>query len=158
VALAALSFHESFDVEKGGLDMDSPGAAEQLVNGWFELERNEQHAFRWGGGEAAAVVDLPRPATSMEMTYAMPPGRTAGLRVAIMPLQEDRELFSVELPYDDAAWRVERLPLSLAAGAYVVCFRAVQTWSNADGRDREGPRENRSLGFALARLSFEDGR
>ena len=156
-ALSSLSFARAFDIPAGGLEMASPAVEHQLVNGWFEPEESPARRYRWAMGRAAAVVRLAEPARSARLSYCLPPRSIGSLCIALSPLGGAGETFSQTVAWCDSDWHEQKLALELAAGDYLVSFETEATWSNPERRDWELWRENRSLGFALASLSF-DGR
>ena len=153
--LSSMSFEDSYEIPAGGLDMASPAVERQLVCGWFQAEQGDR-SFRWADGHAAAVVRVGRGASSMRLTYRLPPGPIGSLRVSVWPLEQDRELWSTSIAWLDSGWHEESFPLQLAGGDYVVSFDVEAPWS-PDGTDPAFAGEHRSLGFALSSLSFADG-
>ncbi len=156
-ALSSLSLASSFDPPPGGLDMGGAGADEQLVRGWFEAEDGPAGLYRWGSGNASALVRASEPVASVALSYCLPPGSIGSVRVALTALGEPDEAWSAQLPWRDADWHSERFEASLAPGDYVLCCQAQRTWSNPMGADAALGAENRSLGFALSSLSFGAG-
>jgi GT2 family glycosyltransferase len=154
VALARMSFDESYEIADGGLDMGSPAVEEQLVSGWFEAEQSGDRGYRWGCGHAAAVVRSPKSASRAHLSYCLPPGSIGGLKVTVCPLEQQRPVWSTRIAWLDGAWHDDSFPLRLAGGDYIVSFDAEATWSNPGQRDPAFWAENRSLGFALSSLSF----
>jgi len=155
-ALASMSLDESYEIAYGGLDMVSPAIEEQLVSGWFEAEQSADRGYRWASGHAAAVVRLRDGASSTRLTYRLPPASIGSLKVIVFPLDERRPVWSTSIAWLDAAWHDESFPLRLPAGDYLVSFDTEAPWSNPGGRDPELWAEKRSLGFALASLSFDE--
>jgi GT2 family glycosyltransferase len=153
-ALASLDFEDSFEIAPGGVSMDAPGVEEQLVQGWFEAERSQERSYRWAGACAAAVVRLLVPAATARLSYRLPPVSIGGMRLAIAALGGSGEERSRRIEWRDAEWHEESFTCELPAGEYLVTFRAGATWSNPGGRDGALWAENRSLGFALASLTF----
>ncbi len=156
-ALAGMSVKESYEIVSGGLDMASPTVEEQLVSGWFEAEESAGRSYRWATGHAAVVVRLRDRAGSARLSYCMPPGPIGGLNIAICPLHERRASWSTRIAWHDQDWHEDSFPLQLPAGDYLVSFDADAAWSNPKRQDPSLWPENRSLGFALSSLSFEDG-
>jgi hypothetical protein len=154
-ALACMSFDRSYEIPVGGLDMASPDVEQQLVSGWFEPEGGADRSYRWGGRHAAAVVCLASDALGARLSYCLPPGPTGGLTLTIRRLDRARAVWSTRLPWLDAAWHDDYLPLRLAAGEYLLSFDTQATWSNPGNLDPEFSPENRSLGFALSSMRFE---
>jgi GT2 family glycosyltransferase len=154
LALSRLSFAPSFDIPAGGLDMAAAEAECQLVRGWFEAEDGPAGRYRWGTRLAAAVVRITESVGSLSLRYRLPPGSVGELRIALAPLGERDERWSARLPWRDADWHEDSLELALEPGAYRLSFEAERAWSNPEGRDRDLPPENRSLGFAISSLSF----
>ena len=153
-ALRSLSFGDSSSIPTGGLDMASALAEEQLVSGWFELERSEARAYRWGGACCAAVIRLTASARTLKLSYRLPPGPTGGLRVTLRSLAERSQAWSTHLAWRDSAWRTDSFDVQLPAGDYLVAFDSEGAWSNPDQRDASKPPEERSLGFCLSSLLF----
>jgi GT2 family glycosyltransferase len=156
-ALASMSVEESYEIVSGGLDMAASTVEEQLVSGWFEAEQSPERSYRWAGGHAAAVVRVAESASSVRLSYCLPPGPIGGLKVSVCPLDQPRAVWSTCIAWLDADWHEDSFPLRLAAGDYLVSFDAEATWSNPGRRDPELWPENRSLGFALSSLSFGEG-
>jgi GT2 family glycosyltransferase len=155
IALASMSFDESFDIGSAELDMSSSSVEEQLVRGWFELEGSDDRGYRWGSSHAAAVIRLGRRADSARISYCLPPGPIGGLKVTVRELGTPRPAWSTRLAWADGSWHEEAFPLRLAEGDYLITFDAEATWSNPDGLDPALGPENRSLGFAISKLSFD---
>lgn len=159
LSLASMSFEESYELLAGGLDMASPAVEEQLVCGWFEAEQSPERSYRWAGRRAAVIVRVAEGASNVCVSYCLAPASIGGLTISICRLpdgQADGQAeWSTRIAWQDADWHEDSFPLSLAAGDYVVSFEAEATWSNPDGGDPSLWAENRSLGFALASLSFE---
>jgi N-acetylglucosaminyl-diphospho-decaprenol L-rhamnosyltransferase len=153
-ALSSMSFEESYEIASGGLDMASPAVEEQLVSGWFEAEQSEVRSYRWATRRAAAVVRLAERATSVRLSYCLPPGPVGDLKVTVRSLDQQRPVWSAGIAWVDADWHEDSFRLRLAAGDYFVSFDAEATWSNPGRRDPALWPENRSLGFALSSLSF----
>ncbi len=153
-ALASVSFEQSYEIARDGLDMASPTVEDQLVNGWFEAEESADRSYRWAGERAAVVVRLARSAGSLCLDYRFPPGPTGGLNVSVCPLERPRELWSTRIAWTDPGWHRDSFPLRLAAGDHLVLFDTDRAWSNPEGQNPAVSRENRSLGFALSSLSF----
>lgn len=154
LALASMSFEESFELANGGLDMASEAVEEQLVSGWFEAEGSAERGYRWAGGHAAAVVHLADRASGARLSYCLPPASIGGLRLTICALEGGEPVWSTRIPWADADWHEQDFAMELAAGDYLMSFDADATWSNPEGRDPKLWPENRSLGFALSSLSF----
>ena len=155
LALASMSFEESFELANGGMDMASAAVEEQLVSGWFEAEGSAERGYRWAGGHAAAVVHLADRASGARLSYCLPPASIGGLRLTICALEGGEPVWSTRIPWADADWHEQDFAMELAAGDYLMSFDADATWSNPEGRDPKLWPENRSLGFALSSLSFE---
>ncbi len=154
LALASMSFEESFELANGGMDMASAAVEEQLVSGWFEAEGSAERGYRWAGGHAAAVVHLADRASGARLSYCLPPASIGGLRLTICALEGGEPVWSTRIPWADADWHEQDFAMELAAGDYLMSFDADATWSNPEGRDPKLWPENRSLGFALSSLSF----
>jgi len=151
-----MSFEESYEIASGGLDMGSPGVDEQLVGGWFGAEYGEGRPFRWAAQHAAVAVRLPDSTSCARLNYRMPHGTIGGLDISVRPAHSRAAVWSTRIAWQDGAWHEDRLALALAAGDYVVAFDAEQTWSNPAGRDPAFGTEDRSLGFVLSSLSFDE--
>jgi GT2 family glycosyltransferase len=154
-ALASMSFEESFKiVPGGGLDMASAAVDEQLVSGWFEAEQSSGRSYRWAAGCAAIAAHLSERVGSAELSYRFPPGPVGAVTLSVLDLGSRQEVCSVRIEGEDTEWHEGRFPLQLAAGDYMIVFRADTIWSNPAQRDPALPPENRSLGFALSSLTF----
>jgi hypothetical protein len=134
------------------VDMADPTSGDQLLYGWFSVEHVGGHSYRWAGVQAAALVQLDAPATRLRLDYANVPVDMGGIDVRVRRLGSPEPLVPVWATH--LAWHrverpVERHPLALPAGDYEVLFSAPRGWSDP-------PCETRSLGFALARLSFDE--
>ncbi len=154
LALARMSFEESYTLPDNSLDMSWPRIEDQLLNGWFEAEQSPDRGYRWIGGHAAAIVRLTGDADRARLNYRFPPGPSGDVQIALRPVDSPEVAWSARLPWREGEWHEEILPLRLGPGDYEVTFDAEATWSNPDGQDRDLPPENRSLGFALSSLSF----
>jgi hypothetical protein len=155
MALADMSFEESFDVDAPEIDMASPGVEKQLVRGWFEGEASDERSYRWGGRHAAAVIRLRNGASNLHVSYCLPPATTGALMVTVQDLDKRKPRWSTRMGWEDASWHEATFPVRLAKGDYLITFEAEATWSNPDGLDPAFSPENRSLGFALSRLSLD---
>jgi GT2 family glycosyltransferase len=134
------------------LDMASQSSEDQLLYGWFSAEHVGGYSYRWAGMQAAALIRLGAPAKRLQLRYAHVPVDMGGVDVSIRQLDSPRPLspvWSTHLSWQYIERSVENHPLALPAGDYEVLFSAPQGWSDP-------PRETRSLGFALAAMSFEE--
>ena len=154
-ALGGVSFHQSYEIAPGGLDMALPTVEQQLVSGWFDAEQSGVGSYRWASGHAAAVVRVAERASSASLSYRLPPVAT-GLKVTVCPLGELEQApaWSTHIAWLDGDWHEESFPLRLDAGDYLVSFDAEATWTNPDQRDPSFRSEIRTLGFALSLLRF----
>lgn len=152
-ALARISLEGSFEIESGGLQMSSQAVEEQLVSGWFEPEQSEGRSYRWASRQAAAVVRVADDATSVSVSYRLPPV-ASGVTVTARPLDEQAPVWSTGIAWQDTDWHEESFPLQLPTGRYLLTFEAQAAWSNPGQADPTLWPENRSLGFALSSLSF----
>jgi hypothetical protein len=160
-ALASFAFEQRYEIPSGGIAMESPHSEQQLVQGWFEQEQSPTRSYRWASGSAGAVVRLDEPARGVRFVYRLPPVSIGRLRVAISKLGEPGEvasypgeLASVRIDWHDADWHEAFFELDLTPGDYLLSFATETAWSNPDQRDPSLWAENRSLGFALASLTF----
>jgi GT2 family glycosyltransferase len=153
VALAGMSFESSYELSGRGLEMDRPDVEQQLVRGWFEPEQSAARSYRWGTAHAAAVVSLIERASSVTLIYCLPPV-PSGVKVTACPLGHDTPVWTAVIPWQDAAWHEDTLPVELAPGDYVLCFDAETAWSNPGQQEPALWPENRLLGFALASVAF----
>ncbi len=155
-ALASMSFEESYEIASGGLDMGSPAVDEQLISGWFGAEYGEGRSFRWAAEHAAVLVRVSGSASGARLSYRMPHGTIGGLNISVRPAHSQASVCSTRIAWQDGAWHEDRFALALTAGDYVVAFDAEATWSNPDQRDPAQGADNRSFGFALSSLSFDE--
>jgi len=153
-ALSSLSFEGSSALAAGGLDMADAGVEQHLVHGWFETESSDGRVYRWSGRHAAVLVGIGERASGITMHCRFPPKGAGGVSMAIRSLDGRQRFWRTDLEATDPDWREHELELDLPAGDYLVDFDSDSTWSNVAGEDRALPPENRSLGFALASLSF----
>ncbi len=153
-ALTSLSFADDIELAPGGLDLSAPEAERQLVRGWFELERSPAGGYRWGSGQAAAVVRVVEDASGVRLRYRMTPGPSGPVTVTFTPVGSHRPAASWQIAWERGDWREQTYPAALAPGDYVIDFEVAETWSNPGQREPELPPENRALGLALAALSF----
>jgi GT2 family glycosyltransferase len=133
------------------VDMAEPLSQAQLIYGWFPLERVEGRSYRWAGVQAAAMMRLEAPVKRLRLDYAHVPVDTGGVDVVVRrPGSPDPlvPVWGTHLSWQYIARSVENHPLELPAGNYEVVFSARRAWSDPPG-------ETRSLGFALASMSFE---
>lgn len=134
------------------LDMAEPGSQDQLLYGWFPLERRDGRSRRWAGVRAAALIRLERPARRLRIDYANVPVDAGGVDLCVRRVGSPEPLASVwstHLSWQYVERSVENHPLALPAGDYEVVFSAAEGWSDP-------PRETRLLAFALSRMSFEE--
>jgi GT2 family glycosyltransferase len=134
------------------LDMADPVSREQLIYGWFPAETVDKHSYRWAGERAAVLIHLDGPAKLLRLDYAHVPLDTGGIDLDVRPVGAPGQLtpaWSTHLPWQYIARSIENHPLALDPGDYEVLFRARRGWSDV-------PRDTRSLGFALASMSFEE--
>lgn len=153
-ALSSMSFDKSEEMRPGGLEMSRPGVSEHLVSGWFEPEDVGERRYRWGTGNAAAIVRLREDASVARVGYRMAPVDVGALRLSAYPLGSPEPVWSVEQSWRDGEWHDEEIPVSLSAGDYLLRFETDSTWSNPGQLDAAFPPDNRSLGFALSELTF----
>jgi GT2 family glycosyltransferase len=127
-----------------------PGSEGQLLYGWFPAERNDGRGYRWAAVHAAALIELKAPARRLLLDFSHVPLDNGGVEVRIRRLGSPDPLafvWATHLSWQYAERSIENHPLELAAGDYEVLFSARRSWSDP-------PRENRSLGFALAGMSL----
>ncbi len=123
-ALGGMSFHESYEIAPGGLDMASPTAGEQLVSGWFDAEQSAAGAYRWASGHAEAVVRIRQGASSVSLNYRLTPVPCGGLKVMVSPLEEETPAWSTRTSPGVTATGTRRASrYSSHAGDYLVCIR-----------------------------------
>ena len=134
--------------------MSAASVEQQLISGWFEAEDAPGGSYRWSSARAAAVVRLEHEAREVRMRFRLTPGRSGPLGVSLTPVASSEPSCTWEIPWQPGDWREETFPASLQPGDYRVDFDVAPTWSNVGQSDRELPPENRTLGFALAALSF----
>jgi GT2 family glycosyltransferase len=134
------------------IDMADPGSEGQLQYGWFPAEHVDGRGYRWAGAQAAALIRLQAPVKRLRLDYAHVPADLGGVELYIRRLGSSDPLASVwatGLSWQYIERSVENHPLALPAGDYEVVFSAREAWSDP-------PLETRSLGFALASMSFEE--
>jgi hypothetical protein len=134
------------------IDMADPEVEELLPYGWFPREEIHGRSYRWAGAEAAALVQLEKPARRLRIEYAQVPADTGGIDLRVRRLGSPdplRAAWETTLPWQYIERSIENHPLRLPAGDYEVLFKVRETWSDP-------PFEDRRLGFALATLSFDD--
>ncbi|MHB8233654.1 MAG: glycosyltransferase family 2 protein [Solirubrobacteraceae bacterium] len=153
-ALSSISFAGRLELPRDGLDMSSTQAEDQLVSGWFEAEDGPLGAYRWSARRATVLLRAGSPVASLTLAYRLAPGSIGRLRLALTPLDAAQETWSTQLPWRDSDWREDTFAAELAPGDYLLSFDADRTWSNPLGGDSRLPPENRSLGVAVASVSF----
>jgi len=134
------------------LDMADPSSEDQLLYGWFSAEHVDGHSYRWAGVQAAALIGLRAPVRMLRLRFTHVPVDTGGIDMCIRRLGSPAPLVPVwgaHLSWQSIERSVEKYPLTLPAGDYEVVFSCPRGWSDP-------PREIRSLGFALASMSFEE--
>jgi GT2 family glycosyltransferase len=134
------------------VDMADPNSEEQLLYGWFSAEHVGGHSYRWAGVQAAALVGLRAPVKRLRLRFAHVPVDMGGVDVSVRrlgALEALTPVWGAHLSWQYIERSVENHPLALPAGDYEVLFSAPHGWSDP-------PRETRSLGFALAAMSFEE--
>jgi GT2 family glycosyltransferase len=134
------------------VDTADPSSEDQLLYGWFGAEHVDGHSYRWAGVQAAVLVLLRAPVRRLRLRFAHVPVDMGGVDVSIRrlgSLEPLAPIWSTHLSWQYIERSVENHPLALPAGDYEVVFSAQQGWSDP-------PRETRSLGFALAAMSFEE--
>jgi hypothetical protein len=132
------------------LDMADAGSDGQLLYGWFPVERRAGRGYRWAGVHAATLIRLNTPARRLRLDFTHVPEDTGGVDVRIRRVGSPDPLapvWAAHLSWQYIERSIENHPLALAAGDYEVLFGVRQGWSDP-------PRETRSLGFALASMSF----
>ncbi len=154
LALASIHFRHELELPPGGLEMSAPGAEDQLVRGWFEPEQGPGGSYRWSSKHAAALVRLKSDVAGARLRYRMTPGLNGPVTVSVTRLGSSQPATSWQIAWQEGDWREDTFAARLAPGDYVVDFDVDQTWSNPEQRDPELPPENRTLGIALASLSF----
>jgi GT2 family glycosyltransferase len=134
------------------VDMADPSSEDQLLYGWFGEEHVGGHSYRWAGVQAAVLVRLPTPVRGLRLRFAHVPVDMGGVDVSVRRLGSREPLapvWSTHLSWQYIERSVEHHPVALPAGDYEVLFSAPQGWSDP-------PHETRSLGFALAAMSFDE--
>jgi GT2 family glycosyltransferase len=133
------------------LDMADPCSEGQLLYGWFPRESRNGRSYRWAGAHAAALISLPGRARRLRIDYSHVPVDSGAVDVRVRQVgapDPQAWAWSTRLSWQYIERSVENHPLALPAGDYEVLFSAQRPWSDP-------PRENRQLGLALARLSFD---
>jgi hypothetical protein len=153
-ALAEMAFLEQRDLTLDGLDMSEPNVEPQLVHGWFELEQAPVGGYRWSSAHAAVMLCTSEPVSGVRMRYRLPPGPSGPVRVTFKPLGPQGGAASWQIAWRPGDWQEETFPVQLAPGEYLVDFDAAEPWSNPDGERAGPPPENRTLGLALAAMTF----
>jgi GT2 family glycosyltransferase len=134
------------------IDMANPSSEDQLLYGWFSAEHVGGHSYRWAGMQAAAMVRLRAPVRRLCLRFTHVPFDMGGVDVDIRRVGSSDPLvpvWSTHLSWQYIERSVENHPLALPAGDYEVVFSTPRGWCDP-------PNETRSLGFALASLSFEE--
>jgi GT2 family glycosyltransferase len=140
------------ETASNAVDMADARSEGQLLYGWFPVERADGRSYRWAGVQAAALIRLEAPARRLRLDFAHVPVDVGGVDVSIRRPGSPEPLVPVwetHLPWQYIERAVESRALELPAGDYEVLFSAPRGWSDP-------PRETRSLGFALASMSFEE--
>ena len=134
------------------IDMADPRCDGQLLYGWFAVESIRGCSYRWADIQAAALIRLDMPARRLRLHYAHVPADIGGVDMYIRRLGLSEPLtpvWATHLLWQSNEQSVENHLLELPAGDYEVVFCAHQGWSD--------PRvDTRLLGFALARMSFDE--
>ncbi|HTW42733.1 MAG TPA: glycosyltransferase family 2 protein [Solirubrobacteraceae bacterium] len=134
------------------LDMAEARSEEQLLYGWFTLERPGGRAQRWTGVHAGALMRLQAPTSWLVLSYSNAPVDTGGIDLRIRrpdAAEPLLDVWSAHLPWRAMEHCRERHPVALTTGDYEVLFSVRRGWSDP-------PRDTRSLGFALERMCFEE--
>lgn len=140
------------ETASNAIEMADPRSEGRLPYGWFPAERVAGRSYRWAAAQAGALIRLDAPARRLRLDYAHVPVNTGGVDVAIRRLGSPEPLalvWAAHLRWQHIERSVENHPLELPPGDYEVVFSAPRGWSDP-------PREIRSLGFALASMSFEE--
>jgi GT2 family glycosyltransferase len=153
-ALAEVELSSVYQPPWGGLDMASPESEEQLVYGWYERERDAGRDFRWMAQRAAITMRLDRASTGAQLDYRMAPAPNAGIALSVRRVTSEDVVWSERIPWENGGWQRRSLQLTLEPGDYVMAFEADTVWSNPSQQDTRFPPERRSLGLAVAALSF----
>jgi GT2 family glycosyltransferase len=133
------------------IDMADPRHEGQLLHGWFPPEHVNGRSYRWAGVQAAALIRLEAPAKRMRIDFTSAPADLGGVYVCIRRLGSSDPLapvWATRLLWQYVARSVENHPLALCEGDYEIVFSVRQGWF-------DHPHDSRSLGFALASVSFE---
>lgn len=134
------------------IDMGDPSSEGQLLHGWYPAECVDGRSYRWAGVQAAALIQLDAPVSRLRLDYSHVPVDIGGVDVDVrQPASSDplAPVWATRLAWQYIERSVENHPLALPAGDYEVVFRGRGSWSDP-------PAETRSLGFALASMSFEE--
>jgi hypothetical protein len=157
-ALSSLTFGDLAEIPPGGIDMGSAGVSGQLVSGWFEPESGEDRSYRWGGCEAAAIVRLDHRTDFVTICHRFAPASVGGLKIRLRHVHGVQPAAEAYMPWRGGGLQEEKVPVELEAGDYVMEFETGWAWTNPDQQDPTLPPDNRSLGFALASVSFGEKR
>jgi GT2 family glycosyltransferase len=133
------------------LDMSEGASEHQLLYGWFPAEQLGGRSRRWSAERAGIVVRLPALVRRLRLDFNHVPADNGGVHVGVRRLGGSDPLalaYETRLDWRYIARSVENHPVALPAGDYEVLFGVSSGFS-------EPPAEVRSLGLALARLSFE---
>jgi hypothetical protein len=132
--------------------MGDPSIGELLPYGWFDTEQIGGRDYRWAAVEASVLIRLEAPAKRLRLEFAQVPVDTGGVGVSIRRMgspDPSTPAWSTHLAWRYIERSVENHAIALPAGDYEVVFSAREGWSDP-------PFETRSLGFALASMSFEE--
>jgi hypothetical protein len=127
------------------LDVGADGV--WLRDGWFAVEGQRPHAFRWAGPDAAVVVDLRGDTLHLEVGSSRPADHEpVSLTVAIL----GHDLGAVTVPATPE-WQVVSLPLpaDLSRGPAHLRLRARPGWRPSDRGDAA---DDRLLGLRVRRI------
>ena len=139
------------EVATNRINLGDPATDDLLPYGWFPPEQIGAGSYRWAGVQAAVLIRLTEPVRRLRLEYAQVPVDTGGVSVAIRKIGSRdpfTPVWSTRLRWRYIERSVENYPLSLPKGDYEVVFSTREPWSDP-------PLETRSLGFALAAMSFE---
>jgi GT2 family glycosyltransferase len=126
------------------LVLDGPDAIHQLNFGWFYVERDGPHLYRWSDGLASAFLRFDRPVRRMSLTMRHL-SHVQRSRVTLRRAGEIEPIDRIEVAPSAPAWRETRYPVALGPGTYEWLLRTEPPCLD-DGR--------RPLGAAVARLEF----
>ena len=128
-----------------GLSLDGVTDTHQLNFGWYYVERDGPHVYRWSNGRASAFLRFTAPVCRMSLTMRHVTANQKS-HLIVRRAGETEPLLRIPLAASTTTWRKMSHPVALGPGTYEWLLLTDPPYVNGGGE--------RPLGAAVTRLEF----